>query len=51
MVDANNPKDPKDLNQQVPPDPQARPDKDQLTDEDLDKISGGDLHIRPNPLS
>jgi hypothetical protein len=35
------PKDPKDLNKQVPPDTQARPEKDQIADEDLNKVSGG----------
>ncbi len=35
------PKDPKDLNQQAPPDTQARREKDQIAEEDLEKVSGG----------
>jgi hypothetical protein len=37
----NDPKDPKDQNKQAPPDNQARPEKAELTDEDLEKLSGG----------
>jgi hypothetical protein len=39
--DLNPPKDPKDLNKQAPPDNQARPEEAELTDEDLEKLSGG----------
>ena len=39
--DPNDSKDPKDLNKQAPPDNQARPEKAELSDEDLEKISGG----------
>jgi hypothetical protein len=35
------PKDPKDLNQQASPDNEARPEKAKLSDEDLEKLSGG----------
>jgi hypothetical protein len=38
MVD---PKDPKDLNKPAPAVPQGRQEKDQIADEDLDKVSGG----------
>ncbi len=37
----NAPKDPKDLNKQIPPDNQARPEKAEISDEDLEKLSGG----------
>ena len=39
--DPRDPKDPKDLNKQAPPDTQARHDKDQIAEEDLEKVSGG----------
>ncbi len=39
--DPKDPRDPKDLNQQGPPDNQARPEKDEISDEDLEKLSGG----------
>ena len=39
--DLNAPKDPKDLNKPAPPDNEARPEKAELTDEDLEKLSGG----------
>ena len=41
MKDPKDPKDPKDLNKQAPADPQARRDKDEIPEEDLDKVSGG----------
>ena len=39
--DPKDSKDPKDLKQQAPPDNQARPEKAEISDEDLEKISGG----------
>jgi hypothetical protein len=39
--DLKDSKDPKDLNKLAPPDDQARPEKAELTDEDLEKLSGG----------
>jgi hypothetical protein len=41
MADPKVPKDPKDLNQQAPPDNKERPAKDEITDEDLEKLVGG----------
>ena len=49
MVDPKDPKDPKDLNKQAPSDPQARRDKDQIAEEDLAKVSGGQLQKPPVP--
>jgi hypothetical protein len=39
--DSKDSKDPKDLNKQAPPDNQARPEKAELSDEDLEKLKGG----------
>jgi hypothetical protein len=47
MVDSKDPKDLKDLNKQVPADPQARCEKDEIADEDLEKLSGGSTNVRP----
>jgi hypothetical protein len=44
MADPKDPKDsknPKDLNKPAPPDDQASPEKAELSDEDLEKLSGG----------
>ena len=44
MVDPKDPKDPKDaadLHKQAPPDNKAPQPKDQIAEEDLDKVSGG----------
>jgi hypothetical protein len=49
MVDPKDPKDPKDLNKQAPSDPQARRDKDEIAEQDLDKVSGGVIHKPPPP--
>jgi hypothetical protein len=42
-------KEPKDLNQRAPPDNQARPEKAELSDEDLEKLSGGVTGGQPCP--
>jgi hypothetical protein len=41
MVDPKDPKDPKNLNKQAPSDDQARREKDEIAEDDLDKVSGG----------
>jgi hypothetical protein len=41
MVDPKDPQDPKDLNTPAASDPQARRDKDEIAEDDLDKVSGG----------
>jgi hypothetical protein len=41
MVDPKDPKDPKGLNRPAPSDTQARPEKDEIAEEDLGKVSGG----------
>jgi hypothetical protein len=41
--DEKDPKELKDLNQQDPSDKQATPEKAELSDEDLEKLSGGDI--------
>ena len=58
MVDPKDPKDLKDakeLNKQAPADPQARPEKDEIAEEDLAKVSGGshcpdDAYLGSGPL-
>jgi hypothetical protein len=39
--DQKDPKDPKELNAQAPPENQARPEKAEISDEDLEKLVGG----------
>jgi hypothetical protein len=41
MVNPNDPKDPKDLKKPAPSDSQAQREKDEITEADLDKVSGG----------
>jgi hypothetical protein len=48
MVD---PKEPKDLNKQAPSDPQARREKDEIAEADLEKVSGGAIAPKPPPKS
>jgi hypothetical protein len=46
--DLNAPKNPKDLNTQAsPPDNNERPEKAEISDEDLEKIAGGGCGYRP----
>jgi hypothetical protein len=56
MVDPKDPKDPKgmtDLSKQATAEPQARREKDELTEEDLGKVSGDEVSVyyvpRPRP--
>jgi hypothetical protein len=53
MVDPKDPKDPKnakDLNKQAPSDTQARHEKDEIAEEDLEKVSGGGGGLPPRQI-